>query len=326
MTSILFFGTSSFAIPSLDALVKAGYSVVGVITRPDEPAGRGHKITLPPAKVATHKLSLPVFQPENLERAQELPDADLFVVAAYGKIIPASLLDKPRLGALNIHPSLLPRWRGPSPVQFTILQGDEETGVTIIKLDEFMDHGPIVAKRQLGISNFPACARASAGRQFPISKMTYPKLHDDLAVLGADMLTEILPKWLAGEITPLPQDDVKATFSHILKKDDGRIDWSKPAEYIERMARAFTPWPGAWTMWPDGNKIYRVRIEEAGVSNEEPALGSYGYVWQSQGLPLLVKTGRGSLIIKRLTLEGKKSLNAEEFIRGNREFVGSRLI
>lgn len=314
---ILFFGTSNFAVPALEQLVSSGYNVVGAVTKPDEPAGRGEVMTSPPVKIAASKNGLPVFQPENLERAQELPDADLYIVAAYGKIIPSSVLERARLGALNIHPSLLPHWRGPSPIQFTILQDDEETGVTIIKLDEFMDHGPIVAKRQLGISNF----------QTPISKLAYPELHDALAVLGADLMIEMLPKWIAEEITPLPQDDVKATFSRILKKDDGRIDWKKPADYIERMTRAFTPWPGAWTMWPDGNKIYRVRIEEAEIiTNEESALGSEGYVWQSRDYPLLVKTGRGSLIVKRLTLEGKKSTGAEEFIRGNKEIVGSRLI
>lgn len=332
--NILFFGTSSFAVPSLHALARSGYFIAGVVTKPDEPVGRGQKLTPPPAKIEAEKLGLPVFQPVTLGDEQlrkDFPEADLYIVAAYGAIIPAEMLLSPHLGALNIHPSLLPRWRGPSPIQFMILNGDIDAGVTIIKLDDLMDHGPIVAQRRLDTLHSP----------FKILYSTYLELHDYLAKRGADLLIETIPKWIKGEIAPVPQDDTKATYSKILKKDDGRIDWKKPAEKIERMVRAFTPWPGAWTMWPSRDKIYRIRIEEAAVIDDEPPLeeaslasnsaggpprGSPGFVWSSDSAPLLVKTGKGSVEIKRLTLQAKKPLDAASFVRGYKEITGSVLI
>ena len=317
--SILFFGTSEFAVPSLNALAEHTFGVIGVVTTPDEPAGRGQELAPPPIKVVADALGIPVFQPVDLRDEQlqkELPDGDLYVVAAYGKIIPSDMLEKPRLGALNIHPSLLPRWRGPSPIQSVLLHGDTETGVSIIKLDQLMDHGPIVAQRRLEIP----ISKSS------ISKTTYAELHYTLVNLSAELLIDTLPIWINQEITPMPQDDTKATYSKILKKDDGRIDWKNPAEEIERMVRAFTPWPGAWTMWPSRDKIYRIRIEEAEVTPDEPPRGSSGYVWNSDSTSLLVKTGKGSLVIKRLTLEGKKPLDAASFVRGYPQIFGSSLV
>jgi len=239
----------------------------------------------------------------------ELPEADLYIVAAYGKIIPKDILDKPGYGALNIHPSLLPRWRGPSPIQYTILNGDNETGVTIIKMDEMMDHGPIVAQQRL-----------------TISKPVYKELKEQLAKLGAELLLETLPKWIKGEITPIPQEDSQATYSKILKKDDGRINWRKPAEEIERMIRAFNPWPGTWTVWPSSEKICRIRIEEADIIDADAPYGSPGYVWQTDEHPLLIKTGRHSLSVTKLTLEGKKSTDSQSFLRGCPQLVGSIFI
>lgn len=311
-TSILFFGTSNFALPALQGLVTNGYNILGVVTKPDEPVGRRQILTSPPVKVLAQKNNIPVFQPESLkEYTDELPDADLYIVAAYGKIISQALLDKPRLGALNIHPSLLPRWRGPSPIQFAILYGDKETGVTIIKLDELMDHGPVVANSKWPIAN---------------SKTTYPELHDELADIGAQLLIEVLPKWIRGAIAAVPQDDVKATFSKMLTKEDGRINWEKPAEDIEREIRAFNPWPGTWTMWPDGDKICRVRIEYGLAVPDEPPVGSPGYIWYSRDYPLLVKTGHGSLAVHTLTLEGKKAMDAKTFLHGHPDLLETTFI
>lgn len=310
--TILFFGASSFAIPSLEVLHRAGFPIAGVITKPDEPAGRRQKLTPPPVKIAALKLGLDVYQPKYLKQPEikEIPVADLFIIAAYGAIIPSDVLAIPSRGALNVHPSLLPRWRGPSPVQYTILHGDKEAGVTIMLLDERMDHGPILAHSEWHIAN---------------SRPVYPELHDTLATRGAELLVEIIPKYVRGEVIPVPQDDMKATYSKLLKKKDGRIDWNKPAEYLERMIRAFTPWPGSWTMWPSGEQIYRVRIERADIDPEEPAWGSPGHVWQS-GSRLMIRTGKGSLAVEQLTLEGRKPVDAASFLRGYPQFSGATLI
>ncbi|OGZ96417.1 MAG: methionyl-tRNA formyltransferase [Candidatus Sungbacteria bacterium RIFCSPHIGHO2_01_FULL_50_25] len=313
-SKILFWGTSEFAIPSLDALIQAGYSISGVVTTPDKPAGRKQLLTPPPVKVLAESKKIPVYQPEILKSAGstlELPEADLFVVAAYGKIIPKAIIGKPRLGALNIHPSLLPRWRGPSPIQFTILSGDAETGITIIEMDELMDHGPIVASSKFKMKN---------------AKITYPKLHDALAGEGAKFLVETLPKWISGEIKPMPQDESKVTFSKILKKEDGRIDWKKAAEEIERQIRAFVPWPGSWTMWPQDDRQHRIRIDEAEAASEHAAHGSPGFVFQSAKNPLCIQTGKGALLVRRLTIEGSSSQNAETFLRGYKDAVGGAFI
>jgi len=312
---IIFWGTPEFALPSEEALFKNGYNIAAVVTNPDEPIGRKQILTAPPVKIFAQKHRIPVFQPPNIKNPnfkKEIPEAELYIVAAYGKIIPKEILNLPRYGILNIHPSLLPRWRGPSPIQYTILHGDTETGVTIIKMDEWMDHGPAIAASSFQISDS--------------SKSTYKELHDKLAKLGSELLIDILPKWLKGEITPMPQDDLKATYSKILKKEDGRIKWDRPAEEIERTIRAFNPWPGTWTIWPTGTKIYRIRIEEGEAIEDEPPHGSYGYLWSFNRYPILIKTGKGSLWVKKLTLGGKNLLKAEDFLRGHGQFIGSLLI
>ncbi len=316
---IVFWGTPEFAIPSLEALIKNGYNIVAVITNPDEPAGRKNIITPPPTKMWAEKNNIPVFQPPvlKIENSKlKIPPADLYIVAAYGKIIPKDILDLPKLGALNIHPSLLPHRRGPSPIQYTILNGDTETGVTIIKMDELMDHGPILAQQELEFSIY----------NLQFTKTTYKNLHDELAKLGAELLIETLPKWITGEIKSIPQNEAQATYSKILKKEDGRIDWSWPAEKIERMVRAFNPWPGVWTILTQDKKNYRLRIEEAEIFAEEPTEGLPGYVWQTPKYPLLVKTGRGNLTVKKIILEGKKSMRAEDFLRGYPQIIGKTLL
>ncbi len=327
--TILFFGTPEFALPALDALIAKEYHIVGVVTNPDEPVGRKHVLTPPPVKVLAKKHSIPVFQPERNE-ISKIPPADLFIVAAYGKIIPKSILEIPKYGTLNIHPSLLPRWRGASPIQSAILAGDANIGVTIMQLDELMDHGPIVAQQVVHIGN---------------RKYTYPELHDELAQKGAKLLLETIPKWIDETITPTPQDHTKATYCATLKKEDGRIDWKKSAAEIERMVRAYNPWPGAWTIWKNDGRMYRIRIDDADVIPDEP-VGSPGLIWTnidppssqqigtSEGLfplkgnkkALLVKTSKGSIIIKRATLEGRKSLTGADLLRGYPQLVGTILV
>ncbi len=337
---IIFWGTPEFALPSLEALIEAGCNIVAVVTNPDEPVGRKQILTPPPVKVFAEKHKprtfsepvdsrakrssekvrgkIPVFQPETLKSnpffAKEFSELqpDLCIVAAYGKIILREILEIPKLGFLNIHPSLLPRWRGPSPIQYTILKGDTETGVTIIKVDEQMDHGPIVAWRQL--------------ENYKLQITNYKTLHDELAKLGAELLIETLPKWIRREITPVPQNDSQATYSKILKKDDGRINWSRPAEEIERMVRAFNPWPGTWTIWPSGEKICRIKIEEADTVRDDIPAGSPGYISGEQKDVILVKCGKGGLLVKKLKLEGKKSIETQAFLLGHPDLLGATFI
>lgn len=321
---IVFWGTSDFAIPALSALLENSFQIVAVITNQDEPTGRSQELTSPPTKVWAEKHGIQVLQPKTLKelvlnqgksdfpQAVRLPEADIYIVAAYGKIIPKEILTIPSLGVLNIHPSLLPRWRGPSPVQYTILSGDQETGVTIIKMDELMDHGLIV-----GVSKFEL--------PFP-SRPTYRELHDQLSQLGAELLIKILSKYIRDEITPVPQDEFKTTFSKMLKRDSGRIDWKKSAVEIDRLIRAFSPWPGAWTIWPLGDKLLRIKVEKGLEFKDAPPEGSPGYTWQRSGDELMVKAGAGSLFVENLTIEAKKSLAASEVLKGYPEIVGTTFI
>ena len=310
---ILFFGTSRFAVPVLEALTAGGYRIAGVVTRPDEPSGRRRVLTPPPVKVLAEQCGIPVFQPEKLDSrdfaGSKILRADVFIVAAYGKIIPKAILDIPRYGALNIHPSLLPRWRGPSPIQYAILHGDAETGVTIMQMDEEMDHGPIVAFVQHSM----------------LDKEIYLSLHDTLARMGAELLVRTLPKWIAGGMVPTPQDESQATYSKILTREDGRIDWKKSAQEIERMTRALRPWPGTWTVWTRSGMPLRVRIEEADAIDALPPKGGVGHIWQDAAHPLLVRTGDGSFVIKKIGVEGRRILGAEDFIHGHPAFIGTVL-
>ncbi|MDP2665000.1 MAG: methionyl-tRNA formyltransferase, partial [bacterium] len=229
----IFFGTSEFGVIVLEKLVQAGYKPVLVVTTPDKPAGRNLELTPPPVKVAAQKYSLEVVQPvKPVELSLFKFEPDLFVVASYGEILPREVLDIPKKGTLNVHPSLLPQYRGPSPVHTAILNGDKSTGVTIMLLDEKMDHGPIVANSKFEILN---------------SKLTYLELHNKLAELGAELLIKTIPEWVAGSIKAIPQDDSQATYTKIFKKEDGKINWNEPAEHIERQIRALAPWPGTWT-------------------------------------------------------------------------------
>lgn len=316
-TSILFFGTPEFALPALRALIDAGYSIVGVVTQPDKPVGRKRVLTSPPVKVLAERHGIPVYQPDHLDArdfaAGKIPRADLFVVAAYGKIIPKEILDLQKYGALNIHPSLLPRWRGPSPIQSAILAGDAKTGVTIMQMDEKMDHGPIVTQQEKPDDDF--------------ATVTYPILHNHLAEAGAKLLIETIPKWLSGAITPIPQNETKTTYCKLLTRNDGRIDWTKSAEEIERMIRAFHPWPGTWTIWQSESGTRRIRIEDADAIESAPPIGGApGLTWQNQNHPLLIQTSRGSLAIKKLGIEGGNIIDAASFLRGHPSLIGATLI
>ena len=309
----IFWGTPEFAIPAFEALVNSGYSVVAAVTNPDEPKGRKQILIPPPVKVFVEKRGIPFLQPRSLSgfapKLREL-NADIFVVAAYGKIIPKEILDMPKYGSINIHPSLLPRWRGPSPIQHSILAGDKETGVTLIAMDEKMDHGPIVATRRIELGE---------------RKAGYKELHDELAALGAELLIEILPGWIRGEITLMPQDDAQATYSKIIGKDDGKIDWQKSVLEIERMIRAFSPWPSSFTFWQRNQNRLRLEIEGAEAIEKNQGIIVPGSVWKDETGALFVQTGKGNLRIMRIHPEGRKAMTAEEFLNGYSDIVGSVL-
>lgn len=312
--NIIFFGTPVFALPALESLIDAKYTIVAVITKPDEAQGRDLVITPPPIKVLAEKHKIPVFQPVSLSLEQwknEIPAADCFVVAAYGKLIPKDIIALPRFGTLNIHPSLLPQFRGPSPIQYAILEGVKNTGVTIMLLDELMDHGPILAQKKISLED---------------AVPHFKELHDTLAIDGATLLIETLRAWCSRTLNPMPQDDEKATYSKILKKDDGRIDWQRPAEEIERKIRAFELWPTSWTLWPGEKQIYRIRIEDAEAVHDESPYGSPGHVWKKDAELIYIKTGKGSIVMKKLTIGGKKMIDAKEFLRGYPQFIGTTLI
>jgi len=307
---IIFTGTPEFGVIILDKLIQNNLKPILVITAPDKPVGRKQILTPPPVKLLAEKYKIDVIQPAEIRNSKSeirKLEPDLIVVASYSQIIPKDILDIPKFGCLNVHPSLLPKYRGPSPIQFAILNGDKKTGVTIMLMDEKTDHGPILAQREL---------------EFPISNCQLPKLHDELANLGAQLIIETIPKWIKGEIKPRPQDESKATYTKILKKEDGKIDWKKSAREIERQIRAFNPWPGSFTLWEKRRiKILKARVLEKNNTLTYP-IGKTLVAPQNE---LCVQTGKGFLIIEKLQLEGKKEIASEEFIRGYPGFIGTIL-
>ncbi len=245
---IIFIGTPEFGAIILEGLIKNNLKPVLVITAPDKPVGRKQILTPPPVKTIAQKYNILIEQPKkikNLKLKIKNLKPDLGIVAAYGHIIPQEILTIPKYGFLNVHPSLLPKYRGSSPIQFTILNGEKKSGVTIILMDEKIDHGKIISNFQFQISN---------------KKITYPELLKELAKLGVKLLLETIPKWARGEIKPKPQNEAKAIYTKILTKEDGKIDWQKSTEELERKIRAFCPWPGSYTIWQDKGKLIKIKI------------------------------------------------------------------
>lgn len=312
---LIFFGTSGFAsgapgekraLPVLDALARGNFDIVAVVTQPDRPVGRDQHLEAPPVKVRAQELGLPVLQPETIKGA-ELPSSELGVVAAYGKIIPKEILDHFPKGVLNVHPSLLPKYRGPTPIQTAIAKGDSQTGVSIILLDEEMDHGPILAQEVVKI----------------LPEETTPALETRLAEVGADLLVRTMPKWRAGEITPQPQDHASATYTKMLTRDDGRINWSESAEVIARKLRAFTPWPGIWTQWK-GTRVKILAALSSHFHTLEHGSALPGAVVRGKDA-LEIICGSGTLAITALQPEGGRPMTAEEFLRGHAEIAEDML-
>lgn len=324
---VVFMGTPYFAVPSLQALAEnaapghlwsSGLDLVGVVTRPDKPTGRSGTLVPPPVKVAAQDIGVPVYQPGPLRRPESLAlmhrlAPDLIVVAAFGQILPPALLDLPAHGCLNVHASLLPRHRGASPIAAAILAGDMDTGVTLMEMEEGLDTGPIVAQMATALGD----------------EETTGELTTRLAELGAELLVETLPLWLAGGISPVPQDESRATLTRLLRKEDGQLDWREPADVLSRHVRAYTPWPGAFTTWQGRHlKVLRARAlpAEAELSSEAREPGTVFLAPDGAGHDQLAcQCGQGALALLMIQLEGKRALPAEEFLRGHASIVGARL-
>lgn len=308
MTRVIFMGTPDFAVPTLAALAESSYRLAGVVTQPDRPAGRGRKLEVSPVKAFAQRHGVPILQPPALKTPEAVADLaalrpDVIVVAAFGQILRPAVLDLPPHGCINVHASLLPRWRGAAPVQAAILAGDQVTGVTIMRMDAGMDTGPILAQTALAIQ-----AHDTGG-----------SLTDRLAQQGADLLIDTLPRWLAGEITPQPQDASLATLCRPLRKEQGQVDWTRPAGEIARAVRAFNPWPAASTAW-QGQPLKILQAEALpGPSGEPPGLAR-----QVAG-DVVVSTGDGLLRLDLVQLAGRAAMPGRDFARGQRAFVGSQL-
>ncbi len=329
--NIVFFGTPEFGAIVLEKLVQSGLKPVLVVTAPDKPVGRKQILTPPPAKVSAEQYTISVAQPsdgENLKLKIENLLPDMFVVASYGQILSKEILAIPKFGALNVHPSLLPKYRGSSPVQSAILNGEKTTGVSIMLMDEKIDHGLLLSQREFSISNY----QFSNGK----GKPTYPELHDALAQLGGELLVETILQWIEGRIFAQAQDHSQATFTKRIKKENGKIDWTKSAEYIDRQVRAFQPWPGTYTeikiqnpniKFQNKSKISKLlKILKARVlkQQEEPPPG-IGKVAGLPGGEAAVQTGNDCLAIEELQLEGGKPMKIKEFLQGHPEFIGTTL-
>jgi methionyl-tRNA formyltransferase len=339
---ILFFGTPDFAVPTLDALLESRHTVVGVVTQPDRPRGRGHKTSDAPVKARARAAGLPVLQPERLKDPAFMDalkgfDADLGVVAAYGKILSDAVLATPRLGMINVHASLLPHYRGAAPVHRAVIAGESDTGVTIMRVVKALDAGAMMdtVRRPIGPDE------------------TSQEVERDLARLGADLLVAVTDALAEGRATETPQDDAAASYAHRLTKDDGIVDWSSPAFRIHNLIRGLHPWPHAFT-FHDGQRLILLRskmeyfgepervalhqsesvgsnepetvslAESRGIAQGSPE-GVPGTIVEAAGDRLLVATGAGVLRLLTVQAEGKRPMSAREFLAGHRIAPGDRL-
>ncbi len=302
---LIFMGTPHFAVASLRACLELG-EVVAVVTQPDKPRGRGQEVSFSPVKDLAIEKGIPVLQPVKIrgtDFAQQLKalDAEVAVVTAYGKILPTDTLEAPRLGCVNVHASLLPRFRGAAPIQWAIAHGDEETGVCLMKMDAGMDTGPVIARERLPI----------------LSGDTSATLHDKLSALGGSLLREHLLAYLRGERAPVPQQEGGVVMAPMIKKEDGHLDFTRPAVELERRLRAFTPWPGAFTHFDGG--LLKLQALQVGAGQGEP-----GTVLRASAEGLEVACREGSVLLTSLQPEGKKPMTAQQFLAGRKVTVGDR--
>lgn len=299
--SLVFMGSPDFALPALRALAQH-YNVVGVVTQPDRASGRGRELKAPPVKRLALELGIPVMQPEKLRLPEAMEQLrawspELIVVAAFGQILKKDVLDLPRFGCINVHASLLPRWRGAAPINAAILHGDAETGVTIMKMDPGLDTGPMLSQRSIRLT-----PEDTAGSVF-----------EKLSAIGADLLIETLPDYLSGKLKPIPQPEEGVTYAPMLKKEEGQLDFGRDVHELERRVRAFNPWPGAFMDF-DGTllKVHRARVEEG------DAAAGQRLIIQDQ--PAVVARG-GILVLEQVQPAGKKSMSGRSFLAGARNWA-----
>ncbi len=304
--NIIFMGTPDFAVAALDAIINSGHNVVCVYSQPPRPAGRGHKLQPSPVQQRAEELGIPVRHPLSLKKdAKARADfaalnADIAVVAAYGLILPLDVLNAPRLGCLNIHASLLPRWRGAAPIQRAILAGDDKTGICIMQMEEGLDTGPVLLHGETPIT----------------TATTASTLHDQLAAQGGQLIVTVLDAMAAGKtLIPHPQSDDGTTYAKMLSKDDGRIDWTQPARDIERQLRALTPWPGVWCM--HGDQRLKVLAAEGADGNGKPG--------EILARDLTVACGTGALRLKTVQPQDRKAMDGLSFMNGSNLKPGDRL-
>ncbi len=310
MTNLVFMGSPQFAVPTLEALARE-HTLLAVFTQPDKPAGRGKVLTAVPVKHWAQAHDIPIYQPKSLRKdpaaIQTLRDLrpEVIIVAAYGLILPQAVLDIPPQGCLNIHASLLPKHRGAAPIASAILAGDEETGLTLMRMDAGLDTGPMLSVAREKIR--PADTTAS--------------LSERLSLLGAQLMLDTLPRYLRGEIVPQPQSDEGVTYSPKIDKANAQIDWHKSAVEIDRMVRAYTPWPGTFTLW-NGLMLKVLRVQ----TTEQRRDGEIGRVVRLEDGSIGVITGPqgGTLVLNEIQLAGRKALKAEEFVRGQPTLINSQ--
>lgn len=297
---IIFMGTPDFSVPALTALVEAGHEVIAVVTQPDKPKGRGKVVQMPPVKEKALEYGIPVYQPVKARDPEfvsllKAMNPDVMVVAAFGQLLPKSILDIPKYGCVNIHASLLPKYRGAAPIQFAVINGETVSGITTMMMAETLDTGDILDQEVVALDE----------------KETGGSLHDKLSAVGGRLIIETLKKLEAGTAVRTVQDEEQMTYFGMLKKSMGDIDWNQDAVSIERLIRGLNPWPSAYTSWE--GKI--IKLWEADVVEEEYE-GVCGQVVKTGKDSLYVKTGKGTLAVKELQLQGKKRMDTGAFLRG----------
>ena len=306
---IVFMGTPDFAVPALEALVKGGHQVIAAVTQPDKPKGRGKGMAMPPVKEKAMEFAIPVYQPakvreEGFFRQMRELSPEVIVVAAFGQILPKAILDLPQYGCINIHASLLPKYRGAAPIQWAIINGEKETGVTTMMMDVGLDTGDMLEKTVVPIEE----------------EETAQSLSDKLSAAGGSLILSTLKKVEEGTLTRTPQRDEESCYAKILQKTLGRIDWNREAKLIERLIRGLNPWPSAYTTLNGKSlKLWKAKA----LLEEYP--GEAGQVVKAVGNELLIKTGKGTLKAEALQLEGKKRMEADAFLRGCPIEEGTRL-
>ncbi len=306
---IVFMGTPDFAAGALKSLIEAGHEITAVVTQPDKAKGRSQKLLPPPVKVVALEHGIPVLQPVRIKRPEEVEKlkqypADIYVVAAFGQILSQEILDIPEFGCLNIHASLLPKYRGASPIQHVIIDGEEKTGITIMQMDAGLDTGDMLYQKEIVIS----------------PKDTYASLHDKLMVLGGEAIVEALPLLEQGKLVPRKQEDALSCYAHLIDKTMGELDFTKSAEILDRLIRGLNPWPSAYTTY-HGKQLKVWEAEPV----KSPKAGKPGEILAVEKDAVLVAAGSGALRITSLQLSGKKRMSAHDFLLGVRMTPGEIL-